>query len=422
MFEAFPKYTAFDPKVPVWCMTPNEGRAIHRFFDTPAMSPSGNYLAVFRMPFEDRLADPGDAGEVCVINLKTGEDKTVAQTCGWETQLGANVNWGGSDHELYFNDVDLQNWEPFAWKLDPLTGKKNRLDGTVYHASPDGKLLISANMKTMRRTQPGYGVCIPNDLLAWNVGPSKTDGFYLTETQTGQAKLLVSLHDLFFCANPKMSVDDAMQYEIYGFHSKFNPQGDRLMISIRWYPKRSKDQWDAFASSHKSVHYAWLTLKPDGSDLQCAVPPEYWLRNGHHATWYPDGKQISMNLQLEDDGPMLLVKANFDGTDIRAIHETVLGSGHPTVHSDGQHVIADTYEHEPMALGDGTVPIRWIDIQNGTEECLVRINVSSPFDKIIRPLRIDPHPVWDRSERFVTFNGYVDGTRRVFVADMQSIL
>ncbi|MDF1515831.1 MAG: hypothetical protein P1S60_18635, partial [Anaerolineae bacterium] len=61
-------------------------------------------------------------------------------------------------------------WEPFAWKLDPLSGSKQRMKGTIYHASPDGKWLISANMTTMRRTQPGYGVRVPDDIVRQNIG------------------------------------------------------------------------------------------------------------------------------------------------------------------------------------------------------------------------------------------------------------
>ena len=53
------------------------------------------------------------------------------------------------------------------------------MDGTVYHASPDGRWLISANMATMRRTQPGYGVRVPDAHMRWNPGTSDDDGFYM---------------------------------------------------------------------------------------------------------------------------------------------------------------------------------------------------------------------------------------------------
>lgn len=34
MDKKFPKYIDFDPKVPVWCVTPDRPRCMHRFFDT----------------------------------------------------------------------------------------------------------------------------------------------------------------------------------------------------------------------------------------------------------------------------------------------------------------------------------------------------------------------------------------------------
>ena len=62
--DVFPKYTQYDPQVPVYCVTPDEGRCLHRFFDTPPFSPSGRYLAVLRLPFEDRMPSPGDQAQI----------------------------------------------------------------------------------------------------------------------------------------------------------------------------------------------------------------------------------------------------------------------------------------------------------------------------------------------------------------------
>jgi len=44
----------------VWCVTPNRRGCFHRFFDTPAISPSGRYLGCLEMAFEDRMPEPGD--------------------------------------------------------------------------------------------------------------------------------------------------------------------------------------------------------------------------------------------------------------------------------------------------------------------------------------------------------------------------
>ena len=415
----FPRYEEFDPLVPVWCVTPDRGGCIHRFFDTSPISPSGRYLAVFRLPFEDRQPDPGEPGEIIVIDLKTGAESVAAETRGWEPQLGANLNWGGTDHELFFNDVNPTTWKPFAWRLDPLTGARRKLGGAVYHASPDGRLLISANLTTLRRTQAGYGVRLPDAHGHRNVGAVDDDGFYLTDTHTGRCRLFLSIREIVRRAGPALGIDDPARFEFYGFHCKFNPRGDRLMLSLRWFPAEADSRWEVFKTAYETIRYAWITVDLDGSDLRCAVGPDHWAKGGHHATWMPDGRRISMNLAI-DGGPLRFVSVNADGSGLAKLGDTLIGSGHPTVHPDGHHLLTDTYTDEPVAFGDGTVPLRWIDLRDGAEKTAVRIPAATPCADTV--LRCDPHPAWDRRHRHVVFNGFVGGTRRVFLADMKPLL
>mgnify|MGYP000662720211 CR=1 FL=1 len=417
--KIFPRYRNFDPRIPVWCVTPDLSGCIHRFFDTSPISPSGRYLAVFQLPFEHRQPEPGEAGNVYIVNLETGENRFVAETCGWESQMGANINWGGSDHELFFNDVDTEAWQPFAWKFDPLEGKQEKMEGAVYHASPDGRWLISANMATMRKTQPGYGVCIPPEKMRRNVGPAEDDGFYLTDTSTGKTRVLASIADILNTSTPPVRIDSPHQYEIYGFHSKFNPQGDQLMLSLRWFPATGEPRWNMFGIDHSAVRFAWVTMGLDGKDKHCAVGPEQWEKGGHHATWFPDGRRISMNLNIDRDG-LRFVQVNADGSGLSKILDNTPGSGHPTVHPDGRHLLTDTYTREKRSFGDGTIPLRWIDLANGHEEVVARINTEQPSKDNV--MRVDPHPAWDQTWRYVTFNAFVNGTRRVFLADMKDLV
>jgi hypothetical protein len=416
--NAFPRYTDFNPRVPVYCVTPKTDRCLHRFFDTWPISPSGRFLAVFRLPFEDRRGRPGETGEIFIVDLESGEERKIADTCGWEPQMGANLNWGGSDHELFYNDVDVNTWKPFAWKHDLVSGKRDRMEGGVYHASPDGRFLICSNPVTMRKTQPGYGVQVPDANVPWHKGPVDDDGFWITDTRTGKCRLLASIRQILDQAEPKVKIGDASQFEIYGFHSKFNSQGDRLMLSLRWFPLNDTPQFDLFKSNHKAVRYAWVTMTPEGREIRCAVGPEEWEKGGHHATFFPDGKRISMNLNIDRD-VLRLVQVNVDGSGYGKMTSALPGSGHPTVHPDGRHVLTDTYTKEPTAFGDGTIPLRWIDLEKGTEECLVRINTQTNSADGV--MRVDPHPAWDRTWRYVTFNAFIAGTRRVFIADMKDV-
>jgi len=108
------------------------------------------------------------------------------------------------------------------------------------------------------------------------------------------------------------------------------------------------------------------------------------------------------------------------GSGLRKMLDTVVGSGHPTVYPDNRHLLTDTYTREGVAFGDGTIPLRWIDLQTATERTVVRINTEQSCKDSV--LRIDPHPAWDRTWRYVTFNAFVNGTRRVFIADMQPLI
>lgn len=57
-------------------------------------------------------------------------ERVIAETRGWETQMGANIQWGNSDTELYYNDVDTTTWRPFAVQHNVLTGAtRKRGDG-----------------------------------------------------------------------------------------------------------------------------------------------------------------------------------------------------------------------------------------------------------------------------------------------------
>ncbi len=425
--EGFPRYERFEPAVPVRCVTAAVPGCLHRFFDTSPISPSGRYLAAFVFPDERRLPEPGEAGRVLLVDLQEGTHAFVAETRGWEPQMGANLNWGGDDHALFFNDVDEQTWDAFAVKLDPMTGKSERMQGTVYHASPDGRWLASANMKTMRRTQGGYGVVVPDACVPRHVGPVEDDGVWLTDTRTGKAKVIVSLAELMRVADSP-NLDDPDAFEVYGFHSKFSPCGRRLLFTTRWCRHEPEPAW-GLHGGRKDLRYTVFTMDLDTAssdadgfptvrNLRPTIPDTQWEKHGHHVNWFPDGEVLSSNLRL-DRGEMRFVRCDLDGLGLREVLPGVLGSGHPTIHPTANHFLTDSYVHEPPAFEDGTVPLRWINMKDGTEKQVVRVCAKSPEHGV---LRVDPHPAWDRTWTHVAFNGYVDGTRRVFVADMRPLL
>ena len=407
-FKNFPAVTEFEGVVPMVRIA--TGRVIHRFFDTSPISPSGRYVGLFRLPNEVRTPQPGEAGEVVLVDLETGKERVVAETRGWETQMGANVQWGRTDADLFFNDVDVRTWTPFAVQLDPATGKSRRHDGTVFTVSPDGKYLTSYNLIASRRIQVGYGVVLPEERTPKNIGPVTNDGLFLTEIATGKARMIASIRDIYARALPKLEIPNAERCEFYCFQVRWNRQGTRLMAFLRWH--------DPAVPKGGPRLLTLVTLKPDGSDIRLAVTPKQYARGGHHPMWAPDGENITINLNIRDGTKDLdLVSVRYDGANLHSLHP--VGSGHPSMHPTLPFVVTDAYTHEPLARPNGTVPLRLIDLRTKQEEPLAWVLARrSDSAKLTSEFRIDQHPVWDASGRFVVFNGVHQDTRSVYVADV----
>lgn len=407
-FSRFPASTEFAPLVPVVRVA--TGRIIHRFFDTSPISPSGRYMGLFRLPNEVRTPQPGEAGEVVVVDLATGQERTVAQTRGWETQMGANVQWGATDADLFFNDVDPATWTPFAVQLNPATGAKRTLDGTVFTVSPDGKKLTSYNLIASRRIQVGYGVVLPEDRTPRNIGPVANDGLFITDIASGKTRMIASIRDIVERATPKLAIPNVERCEFYCFQVRWNRQGTRLMAFLRWH--------DPAAAKGGPRLLTLVTMKGDGSDIRLAVTPQQYARGGHHPMWAPDGENITINLNIRDGTKDLdLVSVRYDGANMHSIHP--VGSGHPSMHPTRPFVVTDAYTHEPLARGDGTVPLRLIDLRSRTEVALAHVLARrSDSAKLTSEFRIDQHPVWDATGRYIVFNGVHADTRAVYVADV----
>jgi hypothetical protein len=133
--------------------------------------------------------------------------------------------------------------------------------------------------------------------------------------------------------------------------------------------------------------------------------------------WTPDGKHISMNLNVDNNPGLELITVKYDGSNLKKVFP--VGSGHPSFHPGGLPlVITDAYQHEPVAK-NGFVPIRLLNVKKNTEKIIAWVFVPSVEDSAFR---VDPHPTWDRSGRYVIFNGYEDNTRCVFIADLQNAI
>jgi hypothetical protein len=96
------------------------------------------------------------------------------------------------------------------------------------------------------------------------------------------------------------------------------------------------------------------------------------------------------------------------------------GSGHPTFHKSGRWLISDAYLREKLAP-EGHSPLRLIDIDSGKETTLAIVPAMPDFTGPSQEWRVDLHPSWCADWRHITFNGWYEGRRAVFLADLGSL-
>jgi len=408
----FPQYTMFNPQFSVYCVTPGLNGCFHRFFNTSPISPSGRYLAATHMFHENRLSVPDEEAEIILVDLLTGVTSVVAKTRGFDTQLGAQAQWGATDNELFFNDLDTKDWHAFGVKMNPITGRCQNLCGPIFEVTRDGKYAASVCLLRSAITQRGYGVVVPPEVLPWNEGASHKDGVYLTDTTTGKCKLIASYKDIVeACGGSIHPLEPERGGAYHGHQVSWNPQGTRLLLALAFnYPK-------PIEIGKRPLDMCLITMKPDGSDIHVALKFNLWRLGGHHPCWCPDGEYITQNLRIDNEN-MRFIRMRYDGSELISLNNKISGCGHPSLHCDGRHLLSDAYVFEPLAFKDGTVPIRLVDIEAGTEQIIARIGSKPPYMGPFYALRVDPHPAWDRTFSRIAFNACPDGTRRIYIADI----
>lgn len=409
---------------------------MHRFFDSSPISPSSKLIAYTRFPFDHRLPVPGDKAQVIVREIASRKIVFMQDTTAWDTQLGAQAQWGQDDSELYFNQCDQELTKAFGVKADIFSGAQKNLDGQIYAVSTDGKYAASCKLEVMGQVQAGYGVHVKNVKFVQNINDLSHQGVSLTDLHSGHSRIVLSFADII---SEKPEIFETLcqgEGSLYGFHVKFSPDNSRIMLILRWLK----------SGSRKSKNYL-LTFNLDGEDIRIAVDAEDW-GHGHHPNWCPDSKSIIMNVSINNSElrfPFLdraiskacrtfgiryhtraydlrLAIFGLDGENLRLLSKNNYGSGHPTVHPTGLFALTDAYPGERVSSKSGMVPIRVFNTIEDRCSTVLTLKVHPNFYGPNKEWRIDPHPAWSRCGKFLTINAADHGNRGVFVINFDKFL
>ena len=396
---------------PVTRVTPDGGNFVQTYFDVSPISPSGRYLALSKLPFNNHIPVQGDVAEVCIIDLKDQSIKTVYSTKTWGFQTGTNVQWGDTDQFIYTND--LINGKAVMVQVDLLTGQTKAFSRSMYNVSKDGKYAIGFPLELLNVTQQGYGMPSKENEspISLSVEAAKDEGVWRTNLETGESTLLYSIADVASQVPKPMPRENGTYYF---WHSKFNRQGTRIMQVLRCIFPGFDGGSDRSAMG--------FTLDASGKDIQFTKHDPVWnYKIGGHPNWHPDGVHIIRNMKPYDDTTRVC-QFKYDRSDFKVLSETFKGIGHPSIESTGRFVITDNRINN----SDGTAVTELLLLDVNTDKvrtiCSVPTTNTSNFTVANKPLRVDGHPCWSMDFKKVTLQGTHNGARQLYIVDMDKLI
>lgn len=400
----FKPFRRGETPAPVIQVTPDDGFYIHTYYDVCSVSPSQRYLAVTRLPYQDKIPSLGETADACVIDLEGPTIETVYATKSWGFQVGANLNWGATDRYLYTNDVI--DGEAVCVQIDLETDKAKAFAGPMYHIAPDESCVVGFPLELLNITQQGYGVPSkdPENPRRLAPGAAEDEGIWRTDLKTNEKRLLVSLAD---AAGKVPEPPPKGGGTFYFWHSKVNKQGTRIMQVLRCLFPYGWGRRNAMV----------FTFNADGSNIQYTPSDPVWGHGGGHPNWHPDGIHLIRNLQ-PDGKTTRFCQFRYDGTEFTMLSEKIEGGGHPTIEPTGRYLITDTFHSDDVQK----VSIRLIDLTAEDEESICSIPTINRKGLKHPAFRLDGHPFWSRDYRKVCFQAAPEGTRQLFMADLSGVI
>lgn len=324
---------------PINIISPSDAPYMHTFYDVSPFSPNMRYVALSKLPYQYKNPPFGDEAEVCIIDLQDQTIRTVYATKAWAQQLGTNVQWGDDNKHVYTND-----WiggHVVCVRIDIETGETKAFAGSMYHIAPDASAVAGFPPDIINATQMGYGTPAKPDSPSHIYSGAPDDyGLFCTDLVTNEKSLLVPLSKF----KNEYAGEAFKNSTTYMFHTKYNPQGTRIMQVLR-----------CSVPENQGWNPSLYTFGTDGENIKKALGHEQWNQGGNHPNWHPDGNRIVMNLHPKKElgiDTRCFVVFKEDGSDMALLSKHT-GGGHPSVTPDTQWLVTDAYTRQEEFVNEG---------------------------------------------------------------------
>lgn len=376
-------------------ISPAEQHFFFGYYDLQPFDSKGKYHLAHHVDFMDRLQEKDDEAEIGIIELDILKYSPITTTKTWNFQQGAMLQWNPAkpDSEIIYNA--LVDGQYVAVTENIHTGVKRYAERSIANVSRDGKYGLSINMSRLYDFRPGYGYATIPDPF-YNENHSKDDGIYLVDMETGKAKMIISMQDIWdFSGSFYGGIDKKMVIN----HITFNPSGNRFLFLPR----------DFHTPSKQIHHTAIITANLDGSDMY--LLSDYGWYNSHYHWKNDDTVMFYAKIAGRERGGEI---ANYELRDLsqecKMIGRDIFSrDNHMSYSSDGKRLLWDSYPDVEMLQS-----LAITDLETMHTKSLGKYVSMTPACKDVR---CDLHPRWNTDCTAVSFDSTHEGYRGIYVID-----
>lgn len=372
------------------------------YYAINAWSPDARFILVLRTDKREGLPSETEPAELGLVDLKDANTFIpLTETRAWNFQEGCMAHWLGKENRFIYNDFIDGTFVSVIF--DVATKTKRVIPRPVSAVFPDGRTAVGINYARLRLTRPDYGYGGKGqDARAAEPYP-QDDGLWLIDLETGAARLAVSVASVKDRAE---TLKDPRGL-FYFCHVTCSRDGKKIF----WLARGASNLYGQQKGSIRHTTDAFV-CDADGSNVT-RVFPDGWA--GSHYDW-KDGETMFVSAQWQAKGQWSHVLVKPGKNEFRRVGGGLLDfDGHATFSPDGQWLLSDSY------------PDRYFE----RKLFVVRL-----ADDAILPLgtyfvpenyrtgkfqysRCDLHARWRPDGRQIGFNSVHEGTRQVYLMDVE---
>ena len=380
-------------------LNPQDG--YHYFFgyyDINAFNEKNTLHLCHRTKFWERLPTSDDMCELGLIDVATGAWRTLAETCAFNFQQGAMLQWNPMNpmEEIIYNTFLDGCFQTAIHNIN--TSKVRHLPQAITNVSADGKWGIIINMSRVFDFRPGYGYSGTAD-AGYDVPQPKNDGIWIIDMETGDAKFIISFHDM----GKLFSYDSADKLVINP--ATFSVNNQRLLFFVRPFPREGEARpwWEATGIG---------VINRDGTGFHMlkslGFASHYNWRDDNHVLVYTQVNGVAgMYLFTDQSNEINRIGPDFFDRDIHCIYSPdkkyIAGDGYPDSNGYRSLYLYNTYTNK------GTILLR------------VKSNSIADGDTGDSDIRCDLHNRWSRDGKFISFDSTHEGVRGLYMIDVSQV-